>query len=134
MKLVIDTNRIIASLIKNSLSRQIINHPFLEFITPDYTLQEITEYETMIRGKAKLTHEEFSLLLSLIFEKITITPKEEYEDFLDAAKTLIDDVDDVPFVALALAIKVDGIWTDDTHFKTQKQLTVFRTKELALVL
>jgi predicted nucleic acid-binding protein len=38
MKLVVDTNRIIAALIKNSLSRQIINHPFLEFITPDYTI------------------------------------------------------------------------------------------------
>ena len=134
MKLVVDTNRIIASLIKNSLSRRIINHPFLEFITPDYTLQELSDYETMIRKKAKLTHEEFGLLLSFIFEKITIIPKEEYEDFLDAAKTLIDDIDDVPFIALSLAIKVDGIWTDDTHFQTQKQFTVFRTKELSLVL
>ena len=42
MKLVVDTNRVIASLIKNSLSRRIINHPFLEFITPDYTLQELS--------------------------------------------------------------------------------------------
>jgi len=134
MKLVVDTNRIIASLIKNSLSRRIINHPFLEFITPDYTLQELSDYETMIRKKAKLTHEEFNLLLSFIFEKITIIPKEEYEDFLDVAKTLIDDIDDVPFIALSLAIKVDGIWTDDTHFQTQKQFTVFRTKELSLVL
>ena len=134
MKLVVDTNRVIASLIKNSLSRRIINHPFLEFITPDYTLQELSKYEAMIRKKTKLTHEEFDLLLSLIFEKITIIPKEEYEDFLDLAKTLIDDIDDVPFIALSLAIKVDGIWTDDTHFQTQKQFIVFRTKELALVL
>ena len=134
MKLVVDTNRIIASLIKNSLSRRIINHPFLEFITPDYTLQELSKYEVMIRKKTKLTHEEFSLLLSFIFEKITIIPKEEYEDFFDVAKTLIDDIDDIPFIALSLAIKVDGIWTDDAHFRTQKQFIVFRTKELALLL
>lgn len=134
MKLVVDTNRIIASLIKNSLSRRIINHPFLEFITPDYTLQELSKYEAMIRKKTKLTHEEFDLLLSLIFEKITIIPKEDYEDFLDVAKTLIDDIDDVPFIALSLAIKIDGIWTDDAHFQTQKQFIVFRTKELALLL
>jgi predicted nucleic acid-binding protein len=134
MKLVIDTNRIIASLIKNSLSRRIINHPFLEFITPDYTLQELSEYEEMIRKKTKLTKEEFNLLFSLLFEKIEIIPKEEYKDFIDEAKTLIDDIDDIPFIALSLAIKVDGIWTDDAHFKTQKQFTVFRTKELALVL
>jgi predicted nucleic acid-binding protein len=134
MKLAIDTNRIIAFLIKNSLSRRIINHPFLEFITPDLTLQELSKYETMIRKKAKLTHEEFNLLLSLIFEKITIIPKEEYEDFFDVAKTLIDDIDDVPFIALSLAFKVDGICTDDIHFQTQKQFMVFRTKELSLVL
>jgi predicted nucleic acid-binding protein len=134
MKLVVDTNRIIASLIKNSLSRRIINHPFLEFITPDYSLQELSKYEAMIRKKTKLNHEEFNLLLSLIFEKITIIPKEEYEDFLNVAKTLIDDIDDVPFIAISLAIKVDGIWTDDAHFQTQKQFIVFRTKELALLL
>ncbi len=88
----------------------------------------------MIRKKTKLTHDEFNLLLSLIFEKITIIPEEEYEDFLDVAKTLIDDIDDVPFFALTRAIKVDGNWTDDTHFQTKKQFTIFRTKELALLL
>jgi predicted nucleic acid-binding protein len=52
MKLIIDTNRIIASLIKDSLSRQIINYPLLEFITPDHTLQEINKYEAIIRKKS----------------------------------------------------------------------------------
>lgn len=133
MKLIIDTNRIIASLIKNSLSRQIFNSPLFEFITPDYTLQELSKYETVIRKKAKLTHEEFDLLLALIFAQITIIPKEDYQDFLDTAKTFIEDLDDVPFVALALAIKVDGIWTDDTHFQTNKHFTVFRTKDFAFI-
>jgi predicted nucleic acid-binding protein len=131
MKLIIDTNRIIASLIKDSLSRQIINYPLLEFITPDHTLQELNRYEAVIRKKAHLTHEAFDLLLALLFEKITIIPKQEYQDFLDTAKTYIDDINDVPFVALALAIKVDGIWTDDTHFQTNKYFTVFRTKDFA---
>ena len=54
--------------------------------------------------------------------------------FFDVTKTLIDDIDDVPFIALSLAFKVDGIWTDDIHFQTQKQFMVFRTKELSLVL
>jgi predicted nucleic acid-binding protein len=133
MKFIIDTNRIIASLIKNSLSRQIINSPLFEFITPDYSLQELSKYEMIIRKKAKLTHKELDLLLALIFEQITIIPKEEYQDFLDKVKTYIEDIDDVPFVALALAKKVDGIWTDDTHFQTNKQFTVFRTKDFAFM-
>ena len=133
MKLIVDTNRIIASLIKDSLSRRIINYPLLEFITPDYTFQELDKYEAAIRKKAHLTHKEFDLLLTLLFEKITIIPKQEYQNYLEKAKTYIDDIDDVPFVALALAIKVDGIWTDDTHFQTNKYFTVFRTKDFAFM-
>jgi predicted nucleic acid-binding protein len=132
MKLVIDTNSIIASLIKDSLSRRIIFSPVIQFITPDYTLKEITNYKKMICKKAKITDNEFDVLLNLIFEHITIVPKEEYEDFLDFAKTLIDDINDLPFIALCLASKADGIWSDDTHFQTRKEITIFRTRELAL--
>lgn len=134
MKLVVDTNKIIASMIKDSYSRRIISDPRFQFITPDYTLQELSKYEKTIRKKANLTHQEFDILLALIFEHITITPKEEYKEFLDEAQTLIEDIDDAPFIALCLAIRVDGVWSDDTHFYTQKQFTVFRTKDLALVL
>ena len=133
MKLVIDTNNIMAAMIKDSLSRRIISTPMFHFITPDHTLQELSKYENTIRKKAKLTHQEFNLLLSLIFEHITIVPKEDYEEFLDTAKTLIEDINDVPFIALCLATKTEGIWSDDAHFHTQKQFTVFRTKDLLLV-
>jgi len=132
MKLVIDSNSIIASLIKNGLSRRIIFSPVIQFIAPDYTLEEISNYKKMICKKAKINYNEFDILLNLIFEHITIVPKEEYEDFFDYAKTLIDDIDDVPFIALCLASKADGIWSDDTHFKTRKEVVIFRTRELAL--
>jgi predicted nucleic acid-binding protein len=132
MKLVIDSNSIIASLIKDGISRRIIFSPAIQFIAPDYTLKEISNYKKMICKKAKITYNEFDILLNLIFEHITIIPKEEYEDFFDCAKALIDDVDDVPFIALCLALKADGIWSDDTHFKTRKEIIVFRTRELAL--
>jgi len=133
MKLVIDTNSIISALIKNGISRRIIVSPVIRFMTPDYTLQEISKYEKLICKKAKLNHDEFKLLLNLIFEHITIIPKEDYKDLLSRAKTLIEDIDDVPFIALCLASKADGIWSDDAHFKTRKEVIIFRTKELALI-
>jgi predicted nucleic acid-binding protein len=132
MKLVIDTNKIMAAMIKDSVSRRIISTPTFQFITPDHTLQELSKHEKTIRKKAGLTHQEFNLLLSLVFEHITIVPKEDYEEFLDTATTLIEDINDAPFIALCLAIKADGIWSDDTHFFTQKQFTIFRTKNLLL--
>ena len=133
MKLVIDTNTIISALIKKGISRRIIVTPFINYLTPDYTLQEISKYEKLICKKAKLNHDEFKLLLNLIFENITIVPKEEYKDQLNRAKTLIEDIDDVPFIALCLASKADGIWSDDAHFKTHKEIIIFRTKDLALI-
>ena len=132
MRLVIDTSSIISALIKNGISRRIIVPPAIQFITPDYSLKEISKYKELVCKKAKINSNEFDIILNLLFEKITIIPKEEYEEFFDTAKTLIDDINDIPFVALCLASKADGIWSDDTHFKTRKEITIYRTRELAL--
>jgi len=131
MKFVIDTNSIIAALIKNGISRRIIFSPAINFITPEHTLQEILKYEQLICKKAKLNKEEFQRLLNFIFEYITIVPKDKYKGLIGHSKTLIEDIDDVPFIALYLASKADGIWSDDVHFKTKNEIVVFRTKELA---
>ena len=132
MKLVIDTNSIISALIKNGISRRIIFSPLIQFITPDHSLREISKYKELICKKAKINSNEFDIILNLLFEKISIIPKEEYERFFDSAKTLIEDKDDIPFIALCLASKADGIWSDDAHFKTGKEITIFRTRELAV--
>lgn len=132
--MVIDTNCIISSLIKNGLSRWIIVSDALKFITPEYTLTELSKHKTTICRKAHLNQEEFKLLLDLLFEYIEIISIEEYNEFFNKAKTLIDDIDDVSFVALYLAKDADGIWSDDKHFKTQRTLKIYRTRDLSLVL
>lgn len=133
MKLVIDTNSIISALIKNGISRRIILSPFIHFITPEYTLQEIEKYSQLICKKAKISLGEFTIVLKLLFEQIEIIPHEEYANSINEAKSLIDDVDDVPFIALCLASQADGIWSDDAHFKTQRKVSIYRTRELATV-
>ena len=132
MRLVIDTSSIISALIKNGISRRIIVSPLIQFITPDHSLKEISKYKELICKKAKINYNEFDIILNLLFEKITIIPKEEYEEFFDTVKTLIDDINDIPFIALCIASKADGIWSDDTHFKTKKEIIIYRTRELAL--
>ena len=133
MKLVIDTNCVISSLIKNGMSRRIIISPAIQFITPEFTYVELFKYEDIIRKKAHLTSEEFSLLIELLFEYISIVPKEEYKDYFQKATKLIDDVDDISFIALYLAKSADGIWTDDKHFKKDKKIMIYRTSELAKI-
>lgn len=40
MKLVIDTNVLISALLKNSVTREILLFPSLEFLLPEYALEE----------------------------------------------------------------------------------------------
>jgi predicted nucleic acid-binding protein len=133
MKLVVDTNIIISALLRDGISRKILFSPFIHCYTPDYTLDEINKYEKLICEKAKVSHDGFKLVLNLIFEKIQIIPIKDYQNKISQAKTIIKDIDDVSFIALSLALNADGIWTDDKHFKNRKDLSIFRTKELARI-
>ncbi|MFW5846910.1 MAG: putative toxin-antitoxin system toxin component, PIN family [Nanoarchaeota archaeon] len=130
MRVVIDTNSIISALIKNNLSRKIIFNKNFEFFAPDHIISEIYRHKEEIQNKAKITPEEFEIVISLIFENITIIPKEEYNKYFDIAKNLISDLDDCPFIALCLAINAEAIWTEDTHFQSKDKIKILRTSDM----
>ena len=125
MKILADTNRIIAALIKEGTTRHILFDENFEFVTPDYTLTEINNHKEELQRKTKLADREFEILLALIFERIEIIPYEEYERFIDECKNDINDQDDIPHLAACLARKVDGIWAHDPHFLEQSKVRVF---------
>ncbi len=128
--MVADTNCIISALIRNSVSRKIIINTNFKFYTPDFTLEEVRKHKSLICEKAGITEEDFEILIMLLFEKIEIVPKQEYERFINTSKHLTDDIDDVPFFACAIAIKPEGIWSDDKHFEKQNQIKNYKTKDL----
>ena len=86
MRIVIDANRIIAALVKESTTRDILFDKNFEFLAPDYTITEIHNHEEELRAKTKLNHEEFEVLLSLIFERIKIIPQIEYNEFIETGQ------------------------------------------------
>lgn len=53
-------------------------------------------------------------------DKINIVDVIYYRDRLDEASKIISDAKDVPYVALLLALDLDGVWTHDKHFKDVK--------------
>ena len=130
MKLIIDTNRIIAAMIRDGISRQILFSDKFEFVSPDNIITEIYEHEAEIIEKALIDNAQFVFVISLMLDKIKIIAKEEYEAFKEGATKLISDKDDVPFIAVALALKADGIWSDDKHFIEQDMIRVFNTKDM----
>jgi predicted nucleic acid-binding protein len=40
------------------------------------------------------------------------------------------DIEDVNYIALALSIENNGIWSDDKHFLKQDKIRVYRTEEI----
>ncbi len=132
MRLVIDTNIIISSLISNSTRRYILMNSNIEFIAPEYTFTEILKHAGLIERKAKLPSKDVQYVVDMLFSRITIYPKEEYADCYMQAKEIMKDIDpdDAPFLALAMKTRVDGIWSEDKGFQKQNRVKVYSTKEL----
>ena len=132
MKLVIDTNGLMASLLKSSVSREIILSEKIEFYSPEYMVKEIEKHRKYLMKKSKLNNEDFNFLLSTLLEKITLVPLEEFKHkYMDAVKIMINiDINDSAFIALGLAMKVNGIWTKDKGYYEQNVLRVYSTEEL----
>lgn len=131
MRIVIDANMIIAALVRDSKAREIIMSDKFEFASPDFILDEIHKYEDEICEKSGMSKIEFELLMALIFQKISIITADYYEAHKEDAKEIMkEDVKDVPYVACYLALKCDGIWTNDPDFEGKEELRIFSTAKL----
>ena len=130
MRVVIDSNRVIAALIKDSTTRNILFDNNFEFIAPDTIAIEVNKYKTEIMGKANITEEDFDVLLSFIFQHIAIIPQNEYNELVPKFQDEITDLKDVPYIAVCIISKAEGIWTHDPHFKEQKKVKIFTNIDL----
>lgn len=136
MKLVVDTNRLIAALVRDSYSRRILFSPHFDFWSLSVTRQDIAKYQSYLMAKTKLDFEQFDALIELIFTHVSILEDSALLPFMPNARAVMDavDPDDTPFLAAAEAIRADGIWTDDPHFDKQNLVRVFNTKHLVPLL
>jgi len=136
MKLILDTNIFFSGIIKDSITRKILLHPDYEFYIPDFFLNELKKYKEYLINKTGLEKLKFKQLLNDILENIYLVPFNEYSDKLMKAKEIIGNIDekDIPFIAVALSFKNNGIWTDDKHFKEQSEVKIYSTKEIIVEL
>jgi len=132
MRLIVNTNRIIAALIKDSYSRKIIMSKKFELITPEFSKAEIKGHRSEVLKKSKISDAEFDKIFSSLFNKIYVIEDKAIRKKEKPARRIMDhiDPDDSPFIAASLSIENDGIWTDDPHFTKQKSVKVWKTSEL----
>lgn len=131
LKLVVNTNRIVAALIKDSMSRKLLYYLDADFLGVKFSEKELKKYKETIMKKANITEEEFGMVLKKITYKIVFLEDELLKPFMDKAKETMNkiDADDTPFIAAALATGAD-IWSDDLHFEKQKIIKVWKTIDL----
>jgi len=135
MRIILDTNIIIGALLKDSTIRRMILDPSFEFYLPEYSIEEIEKHIDIITQRSGLNKENVHLLLHLLLTNIRVVPSEQLLNRYAEARRIIGGIDpeDIPFLALALAIPNDGIWTDDAHFHKQGKVKIWRTRDIILL-
>jgi predicted nucleic acid-binding protein len=136
MRFVIDTNIIFSGLIRDSITRKILLSSEFEFFIPDFYLVELKKYKAELLEKMNTDEQNLNKLIALLLERVTIVPENEYFEKMEKAEKIIGKIDskDVPFVALALTLNIDGIWSNDTHFSKQKEIHHYSTQRLINIL
>ncbi len=117
---------------KKSITREILLSPNFTFYIPDFYNIELEKYKSTILEKFGGSAKDLDELIKIIHEKIIVVVEEEYFDEMKRAEKIIGKIDpkDIPFIALALSIENDGIWTRDKHFSKQTSVRIYSTKEL----
>ena len=130
--IVLDTNILIAALLKEGITRKIILESSLDLAYPEVSLQEIIKYRPYILEKSGYTAYEFETILNKLLEYITLVSLPLIEQKMNEAKKIMAhiDVNDVVFIAAALALDEAQIWSEDKDFERQKKIKIVKTSEL----
>ena len=132
MKLVVDTSVLIAALMKDSAVRELLLNPLFEFYVPEHYIEEIEKHMGEIAKRSGLIAENMYLLLGILLTSVQVVPKERILEKMKEAEQIMGkiDMDDTPFIALALSFPNDGVWSEDRHFLKQNRVKVWLTKDL----
>lgn len=132
MILIIDTNILLAGLIRDSTVRKIIVESGWDFHYPEISFHEVRKYKDMVLKKSGMGGEEYNELLNHLLKHITLVPEEQINPKIEEADKLLGkvDPDDVVFLATAFSIENSKIWSDDNHFGKQDEVIVFKTEQI----
>lgn len=121
MKIVVDANVVISAAIVEGKTREILQLGDATFLAPPELEQEVRSYSSLIAEKSNLREQDVKELLDLLFESIGTIPYEIPNAAMQKARNAIgdEDPDDVPYLATAIAVNADLIWSDDSVFGNQ---------------
>ena len=130
MKLVVDANILFASMIKESLTAELLLSDKLNLFAPEFLFDEFAKYEEYILEKTNRSKEDFAQYLNILKEEIEIIPQNMITPFIEKVEKVSPDPKDTVYLACALAID-SKIWSNDKKLKEgQEEIEVITTEEL----
>ena len=131
-----DANILIAAFLRDSTVRRIITLSFLDLFVPEFLWEEMDKHLPELRRRAGLSASAARDLLDRLREYVTEIPAPALLHSWDRARDAMASVDsrDADYVAAALAIPCDGLWSDDPHLKRQGLVPCWNTSELVAAL
>ena len=133
MKLVVDANIVIASLIKEGKTAELLINPSISLFAPEFIKEEILKHKDEILEKTQRKNNQFEDILEEILSIIRIVSKERIDKFISRAKGISPDPKDKAYFALALMLNIP-IWSNDKRLKEQAKIKVYSTEEIASLL
>jgi predicted nucleic acid-binding protein len=135
LKFVLDTNIFLKALIRDSVVRGIILGSNHEFLIPAYLVDETRKHQDEVERKSGLSEKEIESVMDALLAKVQIIPAGTVLSRWKEADEAMREVDakDTPFVAAALGVNCDGIWSDDRHLKRQNKVKVWTTKDVVIL-
>ena len=131
---VIDANILISTLIGSRSTIALITSPEYHFYAPRRIVDEILKNREVICNKAFKTHVECEMEMWALLRFVNLLEYSDYSKYVSEASNAIAsrDVSDVDFLACALAIKAEFIWTEDKDFTAQKLVSVKSTAQFMM--
>jgi len=131
MQLVVDTNILLAGLLKPSVTQKLLFSEELQLFLPEHSLREIERHATEFAERMGASEQEFQQAVRLIILNVKIVPSEEYALFEQKAQKLCPKghENDWPFIALALSLNCT-LWSNDKALKKQLAVQVYATHDL----
>jgi predicted nucleic acid-binding protein len=132
----VDANIVVAAFLRDSTVRRVIALSFIDLFVPEFLHEELAKHAPLLRKRAGVSEGAASELLRRIEGYFKTVPREALLPHWSRAASCMAPIDprDTAYLATALAIPCEGIWSDDPHLKAQRLVPCWSTKELLVAL
>ena len=120
-RIVVDANRILGALLLDGATRHTIMTTDALLFAPRFLRMEIERHKPAFAKRMRANTDDVDAILRVLYRRIVwVSDTDVRRHLVRARKALAGrDPNDVPYLACALAVQADGIWSQDQDFDAQ---------------